>query len=54
MGRILKEVGVILDRSGELASYVHHTQELFEEAEALPPLSEAEMREAARSLALVS
>jgi hypothetical protein len=38
--RILEEVGVILDRSGELASYVHHTQNLFEEAEALPRLSE--------------
>lgn len=46
--RILEEVGVILDRSGELASYVRYTQELFEEAEALPRLSETELKKAFR------
>lgn len=52
--RVLEEVSTCLARSGELASYVNYTQSLFEEAKALPPLGEAEMEEAARSLALVS
>jgi hypothetical protein len=52
--RVLEEVSTCLDQSGELASYVKYTQRLFEEAKALPPLDEAEMGEAARSLATVS
>ncbi|UVT18992.1 MAG: hypothetical protein H8K03_14400 [Nitrospira sp.] len=51
--RILEEVGVILDESGELASYVRSTQELFEEAEGLPPVSGPDKRKGGRTLTLV-
>ncbi len=53
VGRILEEVGVILDRSGDLASYVRHTQTLFEEAEALPPLDKTELKKAFRACPLL-
>ena len=42
--RVLEEVSVWLDQSGDLASYVRHSQELFEQAEALPPSDATEKR----------
>jgi hypothetical protein len=53
VGRILEEVNVILDQSGELASYVRHTHELFEEAEALPLLDKTELKKAFRACPLL-
>ena len=51
---IIEEVSQRLEVGSDVGSYVQYTQELFEEAEPLPPLGEAEMRKTARSLALVS
>ncbi len=51
--RVLEEVERELEEGGDLGCYVLATQELFEDAEALPPLSGAQMQPASRTLALV-
>ena len=47
--RVLEEVETGLSDSGELYGFVRHTKELFEEAEALPPVSAPDKKKPSRS-----
>jgi len=52
--RVLEEMEIGIEDCSDLSSYVHYTQKLFEEAEALPPVNGADQRKTARPLAIAS